>query len=245
MNRFLFNPAAVMDGEVFLSEEESRHISKVLRMRPGTEVELFDGTGLVYRATVLQTGQRVKAGVGQCISREKRKEVPVRVAQGLLNGKKMDMIVQKCTELGVVRLTAFVSSRCQGKLDRARNQKRRERWQRLTIAACKQCMRRSPMVLDETVSFSDLLALSEAEPNALRLLFWEEEKSVGLKDLPSFSGFDMVCLIFGPEGGLTPEEVEMARAKGWQSVTLGERILRAETANLSAVSIVQYLAGNI
>jgi 16S rRNA (uracil1498-N3)-methyltransferase len=245
MNRFLFDPAAVKNDELFLSKEESRHISKVLRMRPGTEVELFDGTGIVYRATIVETGERVKARMGQCISREERMEVPVWVAQGLLKGKKMDLIVQKCTELGAARFSSFVSSRCQGKPDRAQNRKKKERWQRLTIAACKQCMRRSPPVLDETLSFSDLLALYGTEPDVLRLLFWEEEKSFRLRDLPSFSGFIAVCLLLGPEGGLTAEEVELARSKGWQTVTLGERVLRAETANLSAVAIVQHLVGNI
>jgi len=245
MNRFLFDPAAVKEDEVFLSEEESRHISKVLRMRPGTEVELFDGTGTVFSATVIEIGQRVKARMGQCISREERREVPVWVAQGLLKGKKMDLIVQKCTELGAVRFSCFVSSRCQGKLDRAQNRKKEERWQRLTITACKQCMRRTPPVLDETVSFSDLLTRYGTDSSVLRLLFWEEEKSFRLRDLPSFSRFHAVCLLLGPEGGLTAGEVELARSKGWQTVTLGERVLRAETANLSAVAIVQHLVGNI
>ena len=245
MNRFLFDPSTLSGDAVRLSEEESRHISRVLRMRPGTEIELFDGDGAVFQAVIMETGHRVTARVGQCISKEEIQVIPVWVAQGLLKGKKMDMVVQKCTELGAVRFSSFVSSRCQGKLDKTQNRKRQERWQRITIAACKQCMRRSPLVLDEIVSFSDLLELCEEGSNPLRLLFWEEEKVARLADLPPFDQFDSVSLILGPEGGLTVEEVELARSKGWRTVTLGERVLRAETANLSAVSIVQYLAGNI
>ena len=214
-------------------------------MRPGTEIELFDGDGAVFQAVILETGHRVMARLGQCVSKEDIQVKPVWVTQGLLKGKKMDMVVQKCTELGAARCPSFVSSRCQGKLDKVQNRKRQERWQRITIAACKQCMRRSLMDLDEIVSFSDLLELCGMDSNQLRLLFWEEEKDTGLADLPSFDQFDSVCLILGPEGGLTVEEVELARSRGWRTVTLGERILRAETANLSAVSIIQYLAGNV
>lgn len=245
MRRFLFNPATGDGDVVFLSEEESRHISRVLRMLPGTEVELFDGAGTVFKAVILKTGSRVTARLGQCLGKKEIQLKPVWVAQGLLKGKKMDMVVQKCTELGATRFTPFVSSRCQGKLVRVQSSRRLERWQRLTIAACKQCMRNQPMLVDETLAFADLLELYEVAPSPLRLLFWEEETVTRLDDLPSFAQFNSICLILGPEGGLTEEEVEMAKIKGWRTVTLGERILRAETANLSAVSIVQYLAGNI
>jgi len=245
MRRFLFDQATG-DGEVvFLSEEESRHISRVLRMRPGTEIELFDGSGTVFKAEIIKIGSRVTARLGQCLSKKEIQLKPVWVAQGLLKGKKMDMVVQKCTELGATRFTPFVSSRCQGKVDRVQNNRRFERWQRLTITACKQCMRNQPMLVDETVVFADLLKLYETASKPLRLLFWEEETVTRLDDLPSFGQFDSICLILGPEGGLTEQEVEMARAEGWRTVTLGERVLRAETANLSAVSIIQYLAGNI
>jgi len=245
MNRFLFDPAMVKGNKVLLSEEESNHISRVLRLQPGVEIELFDGAGSAYLAVILKTGNNVQAHLGQCISKKEIRLKPVWVSQGMLKGKKMDMIVQKCTELGATRFSSFVSSRCQGRLDRAQSHKRYERWKRITIAACKQCMRPDPLALDQTLPFIELLGLPGMSPSPLRLLFWEEEKVNCLSDLPSFELFDSVALILGPEGGLTKEEVGMARENGWRTVTLGERILRAETANLAAVSIVQHLAGNI
>ncbi len=93
MNRFLFDPSTVDGDAVRLSEEESRHISRVLRMRPGTEIELFDGDGAVFQAVIMETGHRVTARVGQCISKEEIQVIPVWVAQGLLKGKKMDKVI--------------------------------------------------------------------------------------------------------------------------------------------------------
>ncbi len=245
MNRFLFDPNSSNGDTVILSKEESRHISRALRFQPGAEIELFDGKGSVFNAVILEVGGRVRVRLGHRISKEVISGKPVWVLQGMLKGKKMDTAVQKCTELGAARFKPFISSRCQVKSDRIQNNRRLERWKRITIAACKQCLRTQPLVLDQPLPFSELLDLTEPGPHPLRLLFWEEEKVVRLCDLPSFDQYDSVCLLLGPEGGLTVEEVALARAKGWQTVSLGDHILRAETATLSALSIVQYLAGNI
>jgi len=245
MNRFLFDPATCSGDDVLLSKEESRHISKSLRLKEGAEVELFDGKGTVFQAEILEVGRRVKVRLGSPVNRGVMAGKPVWVMQGLLKGKKMDTVVQKCTELGAARFNAFISSRCQVKYDEIQNSRRQERWQRITVAACKQCLRNQPLIIDQVVPFSGLFDLRGPGSNPLRLLFWEEEKVVRLHDLESFDQFDSVNLILGPEGGLTVEEVEMARAEGWQTVSLGDNILRAETATLSALSIVQYLAGSI
>jgi len=245
MNRFLFDPKAG-DGDILLlSKEESRHIAKSLRLREGAEIELFDGRGTVFRAVILEVGRRVKVRLDQCIGRGDIQGKPVRVLQGMLKGKKMDTVVQKCTELGAASFHPFISGRCQVRADKAQDSRRLERWQRITIAACKQCLRNQPLLLHETVPFAELFDLDGLDSHPLRLLFWEEEKVVRLSDLPSFDQFDSVHLLLGPEGGFTAEEVQSAGARGWKAVSLGKRILRAETATLSALSITQYLAGNI
>ena len=245
MNRFLFDPGKSDGDNVFLSKEESRHISRSLRLQPGGEIEVFDGHGTVFKAEILEIGRRVKVRLDHRVSTGIMPGKPVWVLQGLLKGKKMDTVVHKCTELGAARFTPLISNRCQAKSDKTQNSRRRERWQRITMAACKQCLRTQPLVVDQAVPFAELFDLCEPGPNPLRLLFWEEEKSVRLHDLPPFDQFDSVGLLLGPEGGLTLEEVELARARGWRTVSLGDHILRAETATLSALSIVQYLAGNI
>ena len=154
----------------------------------------------------------------------------------------MDTVVQKCTELGVSRFSPFASSRCQGKADLGQNRKRHERWQRIGLAACKQCLRPRLMQIDAPVDLADLLRDTDA---TLCLLFWEEEKAVHLQDIPELPEAQSVALLLGPEGGFSREEIDLARRFGWLTVSLGERILRAETATLTAVSIVQYLSGNL
>lgn len=246
MRRFFFDPKSRSGDTVLLSEEESRHIVRVLRLQAGSEIELLDGQGMVYRADIAAIGRRVEARIVAVVAADPGGGKVVRVGQGILKGEKMDTVVQKCTELGVTRMSPLQSSRCQGKADPVQNRKRHERWQRIGLAACKQCLRPQPMQLDGPLQLADVLR-EEGDPGleTLRLLFWEEEKAVHLQDIPGLLAVQSVTLLLGPEGGFAPEEVDLARMHGWRTVSLGERILRAETATLTAVSIVQYLIGNL
>ncbi|MFH0782710.1 MAG: 16S rRNA (uracil(1498)-N(3))-methyltransferase [Pseudomonadota bacterium] len=243
MRRFYFHPQSRRGDTIFLSEEESRHVVKVLRLPVGSEVELLDGQGTVYRASIVATGGRqVEARIEAVVAQDPGVAKTVWVAQGILKGEKMDTVVQKCTELGVTRLSPFESSRCQGKADFGQNRKRHERWQRIGLAACKQCLRPRFMQIDAPMSLADFLQNTDAP---LRLLFWEEEKNVHLQDISTLQEAQNVALMLGPEGGFSREEIDLARQFGWTTVSLGERILRAETATLTAVSIVQFLIGNL
>lgn len=244
MRRFFFDPKSRSGDTVLLSEEESRHIIRVLRLQVGHEIELLDGQGTVYRAVIAAIDRRVAACLGAVVAAELGGGRTVRVGQGILKGEKMDTVVQKCTELGVTRLSPFQSSRCQGKADLSQNRKRHERWQRIGLASCKQCLRPQPMQLDGPVPLAGVVE-EEAGSGILRLLFWEEEKAVRLQDIPALVAAPAVTLLLGPEGGFAREEVDLARAHGWRTVSLGERILRAETATLTAVALVQYLIGNL
>ncbi len=245
MRRFYFDPSSRNGDRVFLSEEESRHILKVLRLKTGDAVELLDGLGAVYRAIITSGGRQVEAHIEEVITRAGAEGISVRVWQGILKGDKMDTVVQKCTELGVTGMVPFQSSRCQGKLDPLQARKKYERWQRIGVAACKQCLRLQSIEIEMPASYFASLGHSSADTADLRLLFWEEEKSTHLHDIPDIHKASSIALMLGPEGGLTREEVEQATLRGWQTVSLGDRILRAETATLTAVSIIQYLAGNL
>lgn len=249
MHRFLFDPADENGKEFFLSEEESRHIVKVLRLKPSTMVELFDGRGSVYRGEILELGRRVRVRCGPILPSldSQRAEKPVWVVQGVLKGRKMDTLVQKCTELGAGRIIPVASERSQGRADTKQDNKRRQRWQRISLAACKQCKRAAVPLLEKTLSFSEMVQLVETEGNRdqLKLLFWEEEKERGLKDLQNLEQAGSVVIFLGPEGGISEEEVTLARERGWLTVGLGCRILRAETATLAALSIIQHYLGNM
>ena len=245
MRRFFFDPKTRRDDRVILSKEESRHIKKVLRLEVGAVVDLLDGEGGVFRGEIVSIDRSVEAAITATLSAKDGPQASLEVYQAILKGEKMDTVVQKCTELGVSSMVALQSSRCQGKLDPVLASKKQGRWQRIGLAACKQCMRPVPMDIVEPVSFREAVCSERLGEKTLRLLFWEEEKSVHLRDIKEIETADSIALLLGPEGGLSQEEVELAQEHGWMSVSLGERILRAETATLTAVSIVQFLAGRL
>lgn len=241
MRRFFFTGNAT-EGVVELPADESRHISRVLRLECGEAIELLDGRGGLYSANIVSLGEPVTAKIIEKLETNGA-VVPVRVAQGLLKGQKMDLVIQKSTELGAGVFIPFQASRSQGKQDNTQAKKKQERWQRISLEACKQCMRADSMTVVAPVSFADLIEASE-DDGRVKLIFWEEEKEVNLESLPSLKGVAGVDIILGPEGGISQEEIEHARTHGWQTVSLGKRILRAETATITALSLVMFLTGN-
>lgn len=246
MRRFFFEPAARNGDIVSLSEGESRHVTRSLRLHVGSQIELLDGTGARYLAEIVSLGRQVAARILNAENDAAEQGVALHLAQAMLKNAKMDFVVEKGTELGVTTFTPIVSSRCQGWLDdEGRSGKRGQRWQRIVASACKQCSRTRPMELGVLRPLADHCAMIGREPDALRLLFWEEEKELRLHDLPALSGYGRIDLLLGPEGGFSREEVELARDCGYRSISLGPRILRAETATVAAVAIVRYLIGEM
>lgn len=237
MRRFPVEPQSIAGDLVALAPGESHHIAAVLRLRPGTAVELFDGQGCIYEGC-LETVARSEVTV-RLLSRhhDGNDDRPLILLQALLKGKKMDVVVQKATELGVQTLVPLVTRYSEG---RGNPERQLERWQRIMAEACKQCRRSQPMHIRPLTDFAGT-ALPDPGP---RILFWEGETTVALTP-EQLSPPGPVCLFLGPEGGLQPQEVEAARELGFQPVSLGRRILRAETATLTAVAIVQYLTGGL
>lgn len=244
MRRFFFDPTLRDGDQVFLSAEESHHIAKVLRLKTGDSIEILDGLGAVFRAVITTVGRQVEARIEEIMAREVAVGKPIRVWQAILKADKMDWVVQKCTELGVSELIPFHSSRCQGRFDRAQSHKKHQRWQRIGLEACKQCRRLHGIHIETPTDYAASLT-KNCTDLPLRLLFWEEEKTTRLAGIGGIDQASSLDLMLGPEGGFTREEIELARRAGWRTVSLGERILRAETATLSAVSIVQFLAGKL
>jgi len=233
---------------VSLDRQESHHIARVLRMRAGDQLELIDGEGSHCRGIIESLGRSVVVRLLEkwTDSIEPRRELWV--CQGDLKGKKMEFLVQKCTELGVAYFFSFHSSRSQGRLDDQRQDRKLARWQDLVKAACKQSGRLRSMRLAEESFFGDLIKTEQFAGASTKLLLWEEEKNCRLADF-DLSGADgpdgPVCLMLGPEGGFSADEAVLARQHGWTTVSLGRHILRAETATLAAVSIVQHMLGEL
>lgn len=245
MRRFFFKSNGESGERIALPEGESRHISRVLRLPCGEKIELLDGKGTVYSAEIIETGRVVYARILGRIGQDLVSGPALIVGQGMLKGKKMDKVVQKCTELGVARFIPFVSSRCQGKLSDLQGEKKHERFKRIVESSCKQCFRPDLMEVSPPLGFEDMVAALPPGRDEGKILFWENEDQVGLHDIVLPDDLRQVSIMLGPEGGFSAEEVACAGNAGWRTVSLGKQILRAETASLTAVSIMQFLLKNI
>ena len=215
---------------------EARHIALVLRLAPGQEVEFFDGSGAVFSAVLEQTDKDlVRAAITRVRRNDSETKTPLILMQALLKGKKMDLLVQKATELGVHTFVPVLTRYCENHGNR---EHQHERWQRIMIEACKQCQRLSPMrILPVT-------ALSQAKlmDGSLRVAAWEDEQEAALPaTLPQTER--PVYLFLGPEGGLHGEDLSLLHERHFSTFSLGPRILRGETAAIAAISIIQYLRG--
>ncbi len=245
MRRFFFTTEQRHGDIVTLSESESRHICRVLRLGEGEAVELVDGSGTVYSAVISKAAEPVRVAVQGQGCRAETVGTRLLVGVGAIKIKRIELLLQKCTELGVAGFYPFVGSRSQGNLIRQYAGKD-ERRHRIIAEACKQSLRPRPMDLHEMVSFAELIALPEVRSSDAKLLFWEKEQN---SNLAAWQVEPMatttVMLLFGPEGGFTEQEVADAVTAGWRTIGLGKRILRAETAVIAAVSIVQHHFGNM
>jgi len=244
MRRFFVDRAAIHGGEAVLDADESRHLIKVLRLKGGDRVCLFDGDGTVYESILAEVGERARLRI---LSRREEAALgrPLIIAQAMLRGGEMDELLQRYTELGVDTFMPIWTGRCQGAFDLIRETARQARQMNIIKAACKQCGRARPLRLAKPAAFGDFLAdLSEERPGWRRLMFWEEEETTSLRDVP-FAGAAGVVALIGPAGGWTPEEAAAAQARGFQTVRLAGHILRAETAGLAVAALCQFLLANI
>jgi 16S rRNA (uracil1498-N3)-methyltransferase len=244
MRRFYVHPQALTSHSAILDQEESHHLSRVLRLKEGDEIELFDGTGALYTGTIDQIDKQVTINpLSQLKSPVKQHGGSVIVCQGDLKGGKMGFLVEKCTELGVVRFIPFSTGRSQGRIDEARRTQRLQRRLSIVKKACKQSGRLRFMQVDQDLNFEDLL--TTIDPSSQKLFLWEKAESLKLAEAIGGHQDVPVCLMIGPEGGFSDEEAALAQNSGWQAVSLGDLILRAETAAVAAVAITNHLLGRM
>ena len=244
MARFYVPQPRIEKGMLKVEGEEVKHIRKVLRLRAGDEIAVFDGLGKEFEGTIVEEGlsfvviriQNVRSSKGDS-------PLEVTLAQSLLKGEKMDYLIQKATELGIQEILPFLSSRSVPLLEKSGKLKRHHRWERIAVEASKQCGRSVVPKIESLQDYSEILR--RTSPNTLLLILWERE-GTRLKEIleRSEEGKKIFCVI-GPEGGFSQEEVEEAKRAGFIPVTLGRRILRAETASLCFLSILQYERGDI
>jgi 16S rRNA (uracil1498-N3)-methyltransferase len=247
MRRFFIDPENINGRSAVLVGAEARHIAAVLRLTPETTIILFDGSGSYYEARIMKISPtRVEARIVSIIPYIPEAEFTLpklHLAIGLLKGKKMDFVIQKSTELGIESLHPYYSQYC-AVHDATEN--KLSRWQKIAHEACKQCNRPKPPDLYEVTDYNSLLVQSDKGDYDLKILFWEDEEQNALHEMIEAAGKVLsVLVIIGPEGGFSQEEAKAAIGGGFKPVTLGSRILRAETAAIAAVSILQHELGNL
>jgi 16S rRNA (uracil1498-N3)-methyltransferase len=243
--RFFVSKQNIHGETATVGGAELEHMRKVLRLRPGDPLTLFDDEGWEHEGVIRAYTNAVgEITLVKSYRPERESSLNVTLAQALGKGDKLDWVVEKATELGVSSIVPFLSARTVPRLDRAAAVKRGERWRRLALSAAKQSGRISIPEIGDLTDFSDLVARSWE--CALKLIFWEGEQERGLAQVrQETERLDSLLLVIGPEGGFTSDEVGAARRAGFQSVRLGMRILRTETAAVAAVSLAQFLWGDL
>ena len=243
MRRFFTEPQNI-SGDKAAIYEDSRHISQVLRMSPGDEILIFDGTGKEYKArlTDIQKSVCYAEIFEECISLSEPKTV-ITLFQGLPKSGKMETIVQKAVELGVSRIVPVEMERCVTRINNKKaGEEKAARWNKVSLEAAKQCGRgKVPEVL-VPVSFKE--AILEMQKAKLSIMPYEElghEGKLGLKALLNQNReADEISVLVGPEGGFSESEVSLAREAQINMVGLGKRILRTETVASAIIPVIMY-----
>jgi len=242
LRRFFISPADITGEIAHLTGPEAHHLRAVLRLSHGDPITFFDGTGSRYQARIEEIlKDRVTATIiGH--THDLPPTVRLHLGQALLKGQKMDLILQKATELGVDEIWPFFSEHG---IRKPPKDTQMERWQRIVLEACKQCDRAKPPEIHNPRGIPDLMA--QPSPCDVRLFFWEHEARQTLNEVlaDQAKGVSSVFFLLGPEGGFSKAEAALAKQTGFTSVSLGPRILRAETATIAATAILQYTLGNL
>lgn len=244
--RFMIGSRSILDDQAWLEGELFRHVVRVLRLGAGAELTLVDDQGVEHRGTI-QRVERERALVGIAASRvpgDGTGETPaITICQALPKGEKTELILQKGTELGVHDFLLFAGRRSVPRIRQEQRTAKLERWNRIAAEAARQCGRRS---VPSVSWFPDAEQAAGSCRHDLRLLLWEGEQRQGLKSaLEQLPRPVSAVVAIGPEGGFDPLEVRCFSELGFLPVTLGERILRTETASLAITAILQYIWGNM
>lgn len=240
MHRF-YVPAFPDAGEFELPEDEARHGARVLRLRAGEAIAVFDGAGREALAHVESVGSRqVRARAVEARTPAAEARVRVTLAQALLKGDKMDRVISDAVMLGVVAIQPFVTRRTEVPLTAVQGRGRQDRWERTIVSSVKQCGRAVVPRMHETQSFAGLLSSAAPQP---RLMFVEPSAGVDLDELRSLEHQRPAesTVLIGPEGGWESGEIDDARSAGVTLLSFGERVLRADAAGAAVLSVLRYI----
>ena len=242
MHRFFAEPGQIGEKEIVITGADVNHIRNVLRMRTDEEVLIADGQGAEYRCKLTDLGENeVRAQILWKLDGNAELASAITLFQGLPKSDKMDLIVQKCVELGVDRIIPVSTKRAVVKLDAKKEQTRLKRWNTISESAAKQSGRGVIPEVSGVMSFGK--ALEEAKKLDVLLIPYEraEHMAETRRVMGEIRPGQSVGIFIGPEGGFEESEVEEAVAAGAKAITLGKRILRTETAGLAVMAMLGYL----
>lgn len=236
MKRFFIDLPLVAHEVIELPKDTRQYMERVLRLKPGHAITLFNGQGGQFDAEFQGNG---RVQLLDFASLERESSLPIRLIQGISKGERMDVTLQKATELGATRISPVTTARSVVRLDEERAERRHERWSSILHSACEQCGRNRIPQLDDLQKLERVL--SEAPcPDEQRIVL----APTGTHTLREIPRPTRLSVLIGPEGGLSDTEVELAIESGFTPVQLGTRILRTETAGLAILAAVQTLWGD-
>ncbi len=231
------------DSRVVLGGAPANHIRRVLRLAPGDELTVFDGRGGEYPARI--EGIRkdtVIVALGSHAAVQRESPLSITLAQGVSRGERMDLVVQKATELGVQRLVPVLTERTVVRLDAAQADSRMRHWRAVAVGACEQCGRNTLPEIAPALGLAEFLrSLGPLEPRGVRLVL-SPGGELRIRDLEAAHAW---VLLIGPEGGLSEPERRAAAEAGFRALSLGPRVLRTETAAIAALAALQERLGDL
>jgi len=240
MPRFPISEEQINNEQAIISGTDYKHIVKVLRLKPGDEITLFNTNSTEFHGKISEIG-KMEIIVDIEHSEQVNRESPIEITllQGLPKGDKMDYIIEKATELGVTRVVPIITERAQ-----IRERDRKKRWDRIALEASKQCGRVKPTIIENTLEFEDAItSYGKSELSAILHVNCEVSAKSYIKN--SLQAPQNIVLFVGPEGGFTDNEVLLGNKRGFISLGLGPRVLRTETASIAVLSVIQFHYGDL
>lgn len=231
-------------AEMIIKDVDAKHISKVLRMQPGDKIQIVSDDGVTAIAEIVSLqSDNVVVKCLEKLAESHEPSVKITLAQGLAKGEKMDFIIQKAVEMGASSIVPVAMEHSVVRLEGAKADKKVERWQKIAEAAAKQSKRDIIPQVQAVQTMQQMLTNNDLQH---KIIAYECEDRLGLKTaLQSCDNLRELLLIIGPEGGISEFELELARKNGAVPVSLGKRILRAETAGVVALSAILYETGDL
>lgn len=240
----LYYPHAISTGETLeLSKEPTHYLNRVLRLKEGASIVLFNGQGGEYTATLQQVKKSNSlVSIKNFVDPQTDALLPIHLVQGISRGERMQYVIQKAVELGATSLQPVFTQFCEVKLTGDRAEKRQEHWQSIANSACEQCGRTRIMEIHPAVKLTQWFSnRPETTKGHIRLTL-DPYSNTPLSDIANQP--KEVTLLIGPEGGLSNVEITLAKQQGFQGIKLGPRILRTETATAAAISAINLTWGD-